>query len=100
MHRRPDRGHPHAKVAVAADRNRQASRAFERKRRADRNAGSGADAASALRADVIEGMVEWPGSAVPGERQMRERDRSVADRGLERLGQIVDPQWAARWLVY
>src|SRR5262245_57256818 len=65
MHRGPERGRAHAEVAVAADRDWQPSRALERQRGADGNAGPAADAAAALRADVIERMMKRPGGAVP-----------------------------------
>ena len=92
MHRGPDRGDAHAVVAVAADRDRQPARALERERGADRVAGPAADAAAALGADVIERMVERPGGAVPGQRQVGERHVTFADRGLERAREIIDPQ--------
>ena len=69
VHRRPDRGHAHAEIAVTADRDRQAAGAFERQRRAYRNARPAADAAAAFRADVVERVAEWPRGSVPGQRQ-------------------------------
>ena len=66
------------------------SRAHQGERGADRIAGAAADAAAALGADIVERMAERPGGAVPGERDMGERDVALADRGLERAHQIVD----------
>src|SRR5205823_1456594 len=99
MHRGPDRGGAHEEVAVAADRDRQPPRAFERERRADRHPRSAADAAAAFRADVIERMMEWPRRSVPGQRQVGEGYLSFADRSLERAREIVDPQRPVRRLV-
>src|SRR3954468_9775546 len=95
MHRGPDRGCTHEEVAVSADGDRQASRAFERERRAYRHAGPAADAAATLGADVIERMMERPDRTVPGERQVGERHVTVPDRGLERLRQVIHPQRTA-----
>ena len=91
MHRGPQRGHAHAEVAVAANCDRQAARTLERERGADGDARSASDAAASLGADVVERMPERPGGPVPGERQMRERDVTLADRGSERAGEIIDP---------
>ena len=65
MHRRPHRGDAHQKIAVAADRDRQPAGAFERQRRADRNARAAADAAAAVGADIIERMTERDPAVVP-----------------------------------
>ena len=84
MHRGPHRGHAHAEVAVAANCDRQPARALERQCGADGDAGSAADAAAALGADVVERMAEWPGGAVPGQRQMGERRRRARRPRLQR----------------
>ena len=80
MRRRPERGDAHEIIAVAADRDRQPAGALERQRRADRDAGAAADAAAAVAAEIVERMAERPPGAVPGQRQMRERDVAIADR--------------------
>src|ERR1700730_3473026 len=58
MHRGPHRGDAHQKVAVAADRDRQPAGALERQRGADGNAGSTANTAAAVGADIVERMLE------------------------------------------
>src|SRR5437764_12253097 len=45
-------------------------------------------------------MAEWPGGAVPGQRQMDKREAAAADRSLERPRQVVHAQRAARRLVF
>ena len=60
MRRGPQRGDAHQEIAVAADRDRQPAGAFERQRRADRNAGAAADAAAAVGAEIVERMAERP----------------------------------------
>ena len=80
MRRGPERGDAHQIVAVAADRDRQPAGAFQRERRADRNAGAAADAAAAVGAEIVERMAERPPGAVPGQRQMREGDIARARR--------------------
>ena len=74
MHRGPERGHAHQEIAVAADR-RSAMRPvpLQRERRADRDAGTGADAAAAVGAEEVERMAERPARAVPRQRQVGER---------------------------
>src|SRR5262245_46759052 len=83
VHRSPQRSGAHAEVAVAADGDRKPPGALKRQRRADRNAGPAADAAAALRADIVERMMERPGGAVPRQRKVSERHRPLADRSLE-----------------
>src|SRR5262249_30712027 len=61
--------------------------------------GPAPDAAAALGADVIERMMKRPSGAVPGERQVGERNFAFADRRLERPREVVDPERAARRLV-
>ena len=51
VRRGPERGDAHQEIAVAADRDRQPPAAFERQRRADRDAGPAADAAAAVGAE-------------------------------------------------
>src|SRR5580700_1486860 len=65
MHRRPYRGDAHQKIAVAADRDRQAAGALERQRRADGNARPAANAAAAVGADIVERMLEGCPGIVP-----------------------------------
>src|SRR5580692_4127285 len=77
MHRGPHRGDAHQKVAVAADRDRQAAGALERQRGADRNARSAANAAAAVGADIVERMLERRPGIVPRQWQMRIGDRAV-----------------------
>ena len=62
VRRGPQRGDAHQEIAVAANRDRQPAAAFERQRRADRNAGAAADAAAAVGAEIIERMVGTPSS--------------------------------------
>ena len=71
VRRGPHRGVAHQEVAVAAEADRHAAGAFERERRADRDAGPRADAAAAVEADVVERMAEVRVRAVPAERQPR-----------------------------
>ena len=54
MHRGPQCSHAHQKITIAADRDRQPAGAFESQRGADRNAGTAANSAATIRADVIE----------------------------------------------
>src|SRR5579872_6976373 len=54
VHRSPERVAAHHEVAVAANRDRHAIRAFQRQGCADRDARSATDAAAAVRADVVE----------------------------------------------
>ena len=65
MRRRPERGHAHQEIAVAADRDRHAAGALQRQRGADGNAGTAADAAAAVGAEIVERMAERPTGAVP-----------------------------------
>src|SRR5262249_16508238 len=65
MHRGPNCGDAHQEIAVAADRDRQASRAFQRQRGANGNAGAAADPAAAVRADIIERLAEREPAVVP-----------------------------------
>ena len=83
MRRGPKRGHAHQEIAVAADRDRQPAGAFQRERRADRDAGAAADAAAAVAAEIVERMAERPASAVP-----RQRDRWVSEMRRDRR-----PRW-------
>ena len=79
MHRGPHRVHAHQEIAVAADRDRQPAGAFERQRRADRNARAAADAAAAVGADIVERMLERHPVVVPRQRQMRVGHRPVLE---------------------
>ena len=72
-------------------RDRQPPGALERQRGADRIARTAADAAAAFRANIVERMTERPGGAVPGQRDVRERDVALADgANLSAAHEIVD----------
>ena len=90
MRRRPERGRAHQEIAVAADADRHAAGAVQRQRRADRDAGAGAEPAAAVRAEKIERMAERPPRAVPRQRQMRERDGPFADGVAQRAREMFD----------
>ena len=95
VHRGPDRGDAHQEVAVAADRDRHAAGPFQRQRRADRDAGSAADAAAAIGTEVIERMAKRDAGAVPRQRQVRERYLAPLDRVAQRRGHVVDRELVA-----
>ena len=93
---RPQGGHPHQEVTVAADRHRQAAGSLQRQRRAHRDARSAADATATIAADEIQGVAERPPGAVPRQRQVKERDLPLAERCPQCTGQVLDAKRARR----
>src|SRR5882672_7428933 len=84
VRRRPQRRVAHEEIAVAHDRHGQPAAAFQGKRCAHGDAGSGSDAASALGADVVERMMEVTVAAVPAERKPRHAYVLTLGRGVQR----------------
>ena len=70
VHSRPKRGCAHQEIAVTANTDGYAAATAQGEGGADRDAGSGADAASAVLPDEVERVPERPQSAVPGQGKM------------------------------
>ena len=87
---RPHRLTAHEEIAVAKDGDREATGVLERQRGANRQTGTGADAAAAVRTDVIERMTKVPALGVVGERHLQQGNRLVADDVTQRREGLVD----------
>src|SRR5262249_35591928 len=57
---------------------------------ADGNTRTATNAAAAIRAEIIERMIEGPAGTVPGQRYVRQRCRAIADRAPKCIGEMVD----------
>src|SRR5690348_16710779 len=84
MHRGPDRGAAHQKIAITEDCNRKAVTSLgavaQCQGGADRHARPAADASAPIAAERVERVPDLPGIADPGERRADQCRRAVADR--------------------
>src|ERR1700733_122959 len=90
MRRAPDRGHAHAEIAVAEHRDGVTALVMERQRRADRQAGAGAQAAAAVLAQIGHAVLQRPDIERPAAAERAEGDvlrivELIAQRGCDLL---------------
>src|SRR5215470_10028763 len=92
LHGAPDRGHAHAEVAVAEHRDRVAAgeMMMQRERRADRNAGAGAETAAAILAEIGHAVLQWPDVERPTAAERAEGDVvGIVELIAQRLGDVL-----------
>src|SRR3954471_15988194 len=94
----PERRVAHEEITVSHDADHQAPAAVQCECRADREAGAGPDAATAIGAEIVERVAEVPIRAVPAERQLRQAYVQAGGRFIECTRQRADGNRAVRFL--